>query len=275
MLRNYQPSFGFSETAENIRFFFQANKANFWAILKPLLPYILVLYALDAVINSVFPAGEDQTEFMAGSIIATYFYTVLVISWYRIVILGPDHYVPMNPFQPTKDEVSYIIMSCLFGLALFLSMMAIVGLAMILPHELGILIAIAGFLFVTVVFYRCSLYFPAKAAGGHLSVAQSWALSKGMVVKMIFVPLRAMLRLLAFFILYSFVVGGIAGAMGAIDLAQGGGTAPSGDDAASVLAMFILSIPIIAFFYPVFMVFGASAMANYYLYALQNRAPQS
>lgn len=288
VMRNYQPTYGIRETAQNIKFFIVAHKPAFWFILKPLLPYILGLYLIDALITGYYYRTEPDNEFFIGSMIATYFYISLMISWYRLVILGPGNFVPMNPFRPTHNEMEYVFYSFFFVLSFF----GVSFLTAFLLQPMGERLAGLSLIFSACLFsyfgFRLGFYFPSKAVDGDLSFAQSWTVTRGYFLKNVLaqlqVSLRPLLMIMAYVVIAGIVTmgilysvlsgmapGGDLDALVAPLLEQGRNPIELVDKAVVVLLSFALYTPIWAYFQPLLMVISATSVANYYMHAMQNR----
>jgi hypothetical protein len=263
-MRNYQPTYDTKETAQNIRFFIEANQGLLWTIVKPILPYILALYALDVLINVLYFA-ESKYEFGLGGIIASYFLTVIAISWHRVVLMGPDHFTPMDPFHPKRHELAFIGMGLLIGVMVFFSTLFIVVVTSLIHKglvALGVLIAIFFAVFLA---YKFSFYFPAKAVGAHVTLKQSFALTRGYFWNMTIASLRASLKPLLQLFGYAFILFLIVTAF----LYMIGNE--TGKGAEVDILVFLLSIPMFVYFQPLLTAIGVTSLSNYYMHALQNR----
>lgn len=116
---SWNPTLNATETGRDVRAFVKQFTPVFWRILKPLLPWMIACHLLDAIVTPLFFAPDG--EFKLGTILSAYFYTSLVISWHRVVIEGPDHAIPMNPFKPQRHEWTFIGV----GIGLYLSVILI------------------------------------------------------------------------------------------------------------------------------------------------------
>ena len=287
-MRHYQPSVGIKETAQNINFFIAANKPVLWGIARPLFPYILSLYALDAIITGLFYRHDPEAAFFVGGIITSYFYFAFVISWIRAVAIGQDSFTPMNPRQPKQSEMRYI----LFSLLLPIPMMMAVFLLTLVLMPMGEVAVACGVLFsafvFVYVFYRLGFFFIALALGEQMSFHQSWHLTQGYVPRMICTSLLASIKtiLMMFVYLFSsgFILVGIffailaAGAPdGNLDaligplLEQGRNPLELVDKAIVQLMTFVYYVPAWIYFQPLLLAIHATAMVNFYLYVVQNR----
>ncbi len=259
------------ETAANVRDFVNRNMDVFWDIFKPLIPYIAILTAVDLFMTFFVmepdPETGDPSEFELGGVIASYFYTCLVISWHRVVLDGPDKYVPMNPFKPQKSEWAFIGMGiCVFLIPFICGLIGGVILALTGQKILFILLIPLMF-FAIYLTLKLIFYFPSKATGNTITLKQSYAMTTGYIWKMFAANIRAVLKILLSVILYLIagfitiaVIGGTAVAMGAENMGGLGG-------AMGALVM----LPVIFYFQPLMTIIGVTVLSNYYQHALQNK----
>lgn len=124
---------------------------------------------------------------------------------------------------------------------------------------LGVLIFLAVFVYSIFLFFRWSLYFPAKAAGAHIRLRDSFRLSRGLVSKFLFVPFVVLWKQMLFFFLYVFILGSV---FSVFLLSDGTGV--------HWLAIFVAQLPIFIYFQPIFLAAVVTSLSNYYLYAVQN-----
>ena len=264
MIRSYQPTYETKETAQNILFFIEANRGLLWGITKPLLPYIVVLNGLDVFINIFYFAGSKY-EFALGGLFASYFLTALAISWHRVVILGPDHFTPMDPFHPKNHEIAFIGMGLLIGLMVFASTVLIVAFSALIHQAVIFLGVAAAIIFAVYLAYKFSFYFPAKAVDAHVTLKQSFYLTRGYFWKIIAASLRASLKTFVQLIVYALVLFVI---MTTFLIVTGNDT---GEGLIVDTLVFILGIPILIYFQPLLTVIGVTSLSNYYMHAMQNR----
>jgi hypothetical protein len=287
-MRPYQPTFVIKETAQNINFFIAANKPVLWGIARPLFPFILGLYALDAVITGLVYRHDPEATFFVGGIIVSYFYFAFVISWIRVVAIGQDNFTPMNPRQPKQNEMRYI----LFSLLLPIPMMIAVFLVTLVLMPMGEFVVACGVLFCVFmffyVFYRLGFFFVALALGEQMTFHQSWHLTQGYVARMIFSTLLAsiktILMLFAYIFSSGFILVGILFAIlaaGAPDgnldaligpmIEQGRNPLELVDKAIVQMMTFVYYVPAWIYFQPLLLAINATAMVNFYLHVMQNR----
>lgn len=268
---HFTPTFGIKDTAKNANEFIKGNMDAFWTIFKPLAPYIVVLTIIDIVVTEFFMPTNSKTgepyEFPLGGLLAGYFYTCLAITWHRVVIHGSENYEPMKPFNPKKSELAFIGM----GIALFLALFAggfTIGLAGALINP-AIMILILPFIIMATYFWmKVMFYFPAKATGRHVTLKQSFSMTKGYIWKMIAASFLAYIKLFLIMLAYLIVGFSIIAALGFLIGSLGLSPAFAG----SVLGI-IFMIPLVVFFQPLFAVIWVTVLSNYYQYVMQNDTP--
>lgn len=254
----FKPGYDAGETAAKVRGFVKEQHDEFIKILKPLIPYIAGFYLLDAVISDAYFA-DSKNGFQLFSVLSSYFMTVLVISWHRVVIYGPENYTPMNPFSPKRNEILFIGVGVLIGLFFVFA----AALPMILAKLLGE--AALLLLFLTVgagiyLMYRCSFYFPAKAVDSDMTLKQSFALTKGYLWKLICATFFASWRVILLVFAFGFVAGIlIVGIAFALPIDKAGHTIG-----------FIIALPITVYLQPLLTVLAVTVLSNYYMYAMQH-----
>lgn len=231
----------------------------FWRLYKPLLPYILGCYFLDAVITDLY-FSQSKSGFQLFELISSYFLTALVISWHRVVIQGPDDYVPMNPLRPKRHEWAFIGMGILIAIGVFLiAFSTVFGAAATHNGFLG-LFAFVAVLATIYCAYRLSFYFPARAVNAGVTLKQAFRLSKGYLLKLVCASFMASIKPFLMMIGYVFVVMFVYGLFIGI----------TGMDGMSSIIGFVLMLPVYIYFQPLMTVMGVTALSNYYLYAMQN-----
>ena len=259
------PTLGIKETAANIGNFFRENKETLWSILKPLLPWIIGLYALDILVTVMFMADSEH-EFGLGGFIAGYFFTCLIISWHRVVIYGAQNAVPMNPFKPQKHEWVFLGMGLLLGLCAALAGFIFGLIFFPISPALG---ALMVFLLMPVAVYigfRFTFYFPAKAVNNSITLKESFRLTKGYVFKLLSASFIASLKYIVGLVVYFVVIFLMLGLFSTILGDLGNNAVMQG------IFGFFFSLPVLIYFYPILIVVGVTAISNYYLYALQHKS---
>ena len=265
---HFTPTLGIKETAQNANNFVKENIPVFWDIFKPFVPYVAVLAILDIVVTEFFmpidPDTNEAYEFPLGGLISSYFYTCLAITWHRVVIHGADNYEPMNPFNPKKSELAFIGM----GIGLFLAMFLggfIFGFGAALINPVLILLVIPLMIFGTYAWTKVMFYFPAKATGRHISLKESFRMTTGYVWKMIASSFVAYLKL--FFIMLGYLIAGFIIIAGLSFVALSIGI---NEQITATILGTIFTMPIVAFFQPLFAIIWVTVLSNYYQYVMQN-----
>lgn len=258
-MKNYEPTFGIKDTAQNVRFFVEANMDAFWRIYKPLLPYILGCYLLDAVITDIY-FSQSKSGFQLFELLSSYFLTALVISWHRVVIQGPDDYEPMNPFRPKRHEWAFIGVGILIAVGVFLIAFGTVWGAILTRDGFWGLLSFAAVLAAIYGAYRLSFYFPARAVNAGVTLKQAFRLSKGYLLRLVCASFMASIRLFLMTVGYVFVVMFVYGLFVEI----------TGLSRLNGIVGFVLMLPVYIYFQPLMTVMGVTALSNYYLYAMQN-----
>lgn len=257
------PTLGIRETAKNIKGFMKTNRSVMWDIFKPLAPWILGLTLFDVIVTlAVFP--ESENGFMLGQIITGYFYTAFVISWHRVAIHGPDNYVAMNPLKPQKHELVFMGVGILVFVVAAIAGALAGATAFISPVVFGVSL-LSVFVLATYLGYKICFYFPAKAVNNSITFGESFALTKGYFWKLCCSYFLVALKYFFGIILYFIGIVAVMFAIGAM-------TGKEMEDSVLPLIMgFVLSIPILVYFYPIFYTIGVTALSNYYQHAIQNK----
>lgn len=276
-MKHFKATAGIGETAVNARDFVRENKDIFWTVFKPLIPYIAALIFIDVVIAyAQFIQNPDDPavgNFQPGGIIASYFFSCLIITWHRVVLDGPDRFKAMNPFKPEKRDWAFIGM----GIGVFM-------IGFIIPFLVGIISGvIAGLtgmkfmlilIFPAVIYamyltFKFLFYFPSKATGNNLTLKQSYKLTKGYVWKIIASNFLAAWRVILAMMGYLFLafasiafLGSVAGFSGADGDTMG--------NAAFMMGALVM-VPVTFYLQPLLTVLGVTVLSNYYQHAMQNR----
>lgn len=261
-MKHFTPALPPKEAAINSRSFIKENQDVFWAILKPLLPFIIGLELVDIFINHYFFADSNK-EIRLGGFISSYFICALLISWHRVVIHGADRYVPMNPFSPKKNELAFIFVP--FGLAFayaFGGVLLTVLSAKIGGQALGIIILVSLLGFGIVALFKISFYLPAKAVDAGITLKQSWKMTTGYPLKLFTAGFLASWRIALIMIVYALAAGALGGAVGGVLF----GVHSIGFN----LLLFACMLPVIAIASPLLAVMGVTVLSNYYQWAINN-----
>ena len=261
-MEEYKPYFYIEETSDNVRSFVKNNQENLWDIFFPLIPFIFGLHFIDAIITGLY-FSKSIYGFSGGELIANYFVIVLIISWHRLIILGPDEFVPMTPFKPKKHELTFVGVALLIGACFLIISFLIIFVAAHFGKGaffLGIIAAISLFFYLTL---RISFYFPAKAINKSITMEKAFYSSKGYAKKIALSSILASMRLLLLS-LVALVVFHII-----IDLVM-----PTSYRTGAVqkeISDFVKTLPMLLYFQPLFTVIGVTSISNYYLWAQQNK----
>ena len=254
-MKHFTPVLPPRETAKNARAFVKENMDIFWVILKPLLPFIVGFELLNVFIDHyLFADGTKQLGI--GSLIGSYFLGAFMISWHRVVIHGPDRYVPMNPFKPKKNELAFIFLP--MGLVFLYAL--ITGLLFALSARFGgaapAIIILAVFLvFGMFAFFKISFYLPAKAVDVNITLRQSWNVTTGYVWKLLAAGFLSSWRIFVVVILIGAASGGVSGVFFNIETIN------------FRLMMFIFMLPIVAYASPLVTAIGVTVLSNYFQWA--------
>ncbi len=264
-MTHFTPTYRTKETSRNIRIFIEDNMPIFWQIMKPLMPFIVGLLFLDAVLDAfVLPQeGEHTPQSGIGSLLSSYFYTALVIDWHRVVIHGPENFTPMNPLKPKKHELAFLGMGIVLGIGLFL-IMIVAMLPGVFLGPVGIFLSVILALGSVFYFgYKFSFYFPAKAVDNAITFRESFRLTKGYLWKLIATGIRASAKLWLLLLAYILVVFAVMASMAFIT---------SGTGPLFHLVVFLIQLPMALYFQPLLTIIGVTALSNYYMHAMQNKA---
>ncbi len=259
MTRPYTPSLYARETGKNAREFVRDNKDVLWRIAKPVVIGVLLLTLLDTLIT-IFFFSESSTGFGLFGLLSGYFYAVLAITWHRVVIHGPDNYEPMNMFKPKRHEWAFIGMGLLLGVMGFVAG-ALGGLTAIISPVIGFIAVFAAIFGATYLGFKFCFYFPAKAVDNSITLKQSFSMTAGYFWKMMgawfFGLWRIGLLMMVVFIAMSFIIGMLIQQETNAFMVNG--------------LIFLMTAPILAYFYPIMYGISITILSNYYQHALQNK----
>lgn len=264
----YQPTGGILDTGRNVRSFMKENMPVFWDIVKPLLPFLALFLLLDLLVAEYLiepnPETGQKADIGIFGIFSAYLIICISISWHRVVIHGPEHYTPVNPLKPTKSELLFIgTILGLFITAFAITIAVVLAAKMIFPALIP-LVFIALIVLLIFLASRISFYFPSKATGGDLTLNQSFQLSKGYVLRLIFTPFFAMWKMLLIYLGYVILGVAVMYGLGYI-LGQA-----AGEGLLSVFLLFLFGAPIQLYFEPLLAVIGVTVLSNFYQHALHN-----
>lgn len=265
-MKHFTPTLPTSDTSKNVRQFVKTNIDVFWDIWKPLVPFVIVLNLLDMVVTALYFHDSDK-EFGVGGFIGSYFTMALVITWHRVVLHGPDHYVPVNPWKPKKHELAFMLMPLVLMLGYFAVAGSIIGVS--IYAKANALAGILVFIFIAVAMYgslKILFYFPAKAINADITFKQSWHMTKGYIWKLTAAGFRASIRLFLIFIVYMLALVFIGGIIGSFLFPDA--------NLPFYLFMYVGYLPSIVYFEPVLAIIGVTVLSNYYQWAINNPRPE-
>ena len=274
-MNNYQIAYDAKDVSANVKAFLTENKAIFWNVFRPLLPYIIGLHLLDIVLAA---AGLTFIQYLPiGHVLASYFMTALVITWHRVTLHGPDNFVPMNPFKPQKNELIFIGMGLVvFGLFPFLSAVLTFGIGGGLGAVLKMPVLSIVFLVLALGFFLWSLYyiclflfyFPARALNTPITLKESAYLTRGYIWKILWGGFRTSFKILIAVFLYTIVGAVLIGVFLTVT-----GNAQTQNIVLNQIMTFVFELPLTVYFAPILSVIGVMVLSNYYQHALQNKPP--
>ena len=260
---HYVPSLQIMETSRNIQDFVSANKSTLFEIFKPLVPYIVGLLFMDTIITIFMQKSGSVHDFSLGSLITAYFFSILVITWHRVVIHGPDNFERVNPFKPKKHELVFMGMGILLGILMVIGG-AVVGAIGAVLGPFGLLVGITGVLVGAIYLsYKVCFYFPAKAVNSSITLKESFGLTKGYIWKLMGATFMASLKTIGLMIAYIVVV--LVGGAAVFGYIFGMGVITH-------LVIFALGLPLSLYFQPLLTAYGVTGLSNYYMHAMQNKA---
>lgn len=167
-----------------------------WVIeyIKPMLPYIVVF----AVISGAGSLYSKAFEFI--DLATAYMLACFALSWHRAVLLGLKHEHRVNPFKIGKDEkpflLAFLVIALLpiafgagggvllFGAAASKNTLAVV-VATVVFFVLLIIAAIKAM--------RWSFMLPARSVGVKLSTKEASQISKGLLGRLFWAAIRAII----------------------------------------------------------------------------------
>ncbi|MFP4098845.1 MAG: hypothetical protein ACLFP8_04915 [Alphaproteobacteria bacterium] len=280
-MSDYNAKYGAFEAARSVRFFIKTHYSQFVKIFLPFIPFILVLNLGD-VLYGIFQSLSPQERVLVGNMISDVFFMALTLSWYQFVVTGKNHFRLGNIFEIEKHEVHFFIIN-IFFIALFwgfrwvfLFLLDMIGL------NLGELIPFVLVWFITTYIYcRVSFYFVSVAVGDTFSFREAFALGRPYTLRIIFAWFLAAVRLFVLMYAVIFILQGLImlivlinadAPLDALSLMSIMGSMLKGDFLVEAhLGDLISRVVSSLYFIPLLTVINAGVIANYYLYALQNR----
>ena len=185
MSAQYTPVVEIKPAAKAALHYLRDNRDVFWRVLKPYLPYIvgahLIGLALLAAGIIVLPEGIKGNP--VGEMVGGYFVLCFTLTWYRVIILGPQRADGVNPFRLKRHEIRCL----LFGIGIIF-MFFIAGFpagflaarSLVAAITLGvILLAVTAWIALRLSFYPAS-----TAVDAGITLRESFKLSRGRVLRM-------------------------------------------------------------------------------------------
>lgn len=270
---SFQPTSGLFETARNVKTFCNENKAHFRKLLIPLLPF---LFATGLIQSVPHETTEMKVLFALMVLLQAYLYTMLVVTWHRFTILGPDSGdQEINIFEKKAGVWPYLGFSILIGLIYLGIMLPGIILALVFGSAASkavVALLVIGLLLVA--FYatmRLLIALPSIAINKKLTIKEAFSLSKGMVLRIMFTPLFSAVKPILLAIAYAiFAVIVIVGVSSALNLDK----ETLDENLGFSIFVYILFCPISLYLQPWMTILGVSSLSNYYLLATQNAAQQ-
>jgi hypothetical protein len=107
-----------------------------------------------------------------------------MISWHRVVIHGPDRYVPMNPFKPKRNELAFIFVPA----GVVLLYMVIMTFDFHSVGKLGgptitVIVLAAFVIFGLFAAFKIAFYLPARAVEEKITLRESWKMTDGLCME--------------------------------------------------------------------------------------------
>lgn len=204
-------------------------------------------------------------------IVETYIFAAIAISWHRLVIFGRDKYQRMFILMPRKSEFMFIfaimaLIGCYF--AMFMGLAFIPWHNQYIPHYVFVpILMLIPILIITIIYFKISFYFPAKAAEHKISLSQNIKLTKGYFWKLSLSLLLVCIPVILVMLGYMFGV--VHYLMQFVMQHVHVSGPPSGFPAEMILMQLIMVVPLMFFFYPLYVVLGVTVVSNYYLHALE------
>ena len=269
---SFQPTLGIFDTARNVKTFCTDNKSHFRKLLLSMLPFLFISGLVQAVPHDT---TEMKILFALMLLLQIYIYTMLVVTWHRFTIQGPSSDQDINIFEKKAGVWPYLGFSIALGAIGFAVMLPgiIIGLVLtkIGVSGAGIPVLIVSMFAAFYVSMRLLIILPSIAVGRGLKIKEAFALSKGMILKLMFTPAIAAIKPILLMIAYLIVaIIVIIVAMGALQLDK---NALENNLGFSIF-VYILFCPITLYLQPWMTVLSVTSLSNYYLWATQNAAQE-
>ncbi|MDB5490474.1 MAG: putative rane protein [Micavibrio sp.] len=161
-------------------------KANIRRPLLSVLPYVLICGMITAITDKTHPYIGIAAQLM------TFYFSSLYASNVHRSFLHGTPTTGLDPFRPSKDDWRF--MGMVFLVFLIVALIgAVSGFLGAMAHSKSILITAILLSCIIAVWMslRISLVFPDRAVGGHMKMRESFALTRGLVGKMLLTPFAA------------------------------------------------------------------------------------
>lgn len=259
MSAQYVPVAETKRAAKAALHYVRDNRDVFWRVLKPYLPYIvgahLIGLALLAAGVIVLPEGMKGNP--VGEMLGGYFVLCFTLTWYRVIILGPQRADNVNPFRLKRHEIRCI----LFGLGIIL-MFFVTGFpaGFLAARSLAAAIAIGVILLggATWVALRLSFYPASTAVDAGIPLYESFKLSRGRVL-----PMFAANAIALFIMVLIAFAAAVVLAIGASIITY---FLPA---PAAIFIQGVVMLPVPVILGPAVAAVAATVLSNYYLLAVR------
>ena len=247
----YQPTEAYFETGRNIRNFIAEN---FNVLYKPMLKYFVGCAIIGALFSLIPIPIVSNIMLIITPLALMYFGICLAITTHRFFMDGPEDYVAFNPLKPTKHALKYILFALGLAIVLFLVTAAVSALVFyilgVIANNgiLSMIMMVPIFIAAVYIGYRFTFIYPSIALGHKKTLKECWTLTKGYVGKMMLVPFIASYK----YLLLAIVLIILSAGMSFIPFIGG-------------VAKIIITAAFDAFLTPVFTIFWAAVLSNYYI----------
>lgn len=223
-------------------------------------------YAFICELLRTFGMPDHQVFALIGFVASGYVYSVFAAQMHRAFINGTPA-APVNPLQPTKDDLRFIGMFILLtGISLGVTF-GVIFVFVAALHNTGVVIGIIALLFLCPFMVRLMILLPDRAVGGNLTLKEALRISDGLFWKIFLTPLLAGWRLLLAGFIYVLVTA-LAAEMIIKTLYP---AIADKDNMIHKLILFVIQAPVtIGLVYWVAAI-GIAGLSNYYLLAKEKQ----
>lgn len=246
----------FAAVANALSYVFR-NIGNFNDLLKLYLPYMI-----GAVILIFAGALYRENGEIPGIVMLNYIYLCMTISWFQLLVLGPEGASYTAPFPPSKAV--WRILGLITGIiaGIFIVGLIFFGLAKITPPQILRIGLIITFLFGFWFLLRLSLYQVIAAIDSRQTIKDAFALSRSYAGRIFMAGVIMSFILMIFYMIYYFIV-----ALIRLSFSDGSDKFP--DTTKEILVYHISELPNYLYIMPLMAVIIATIYANYYLVAIK------